>query len=347
MNVQYNVRNMDNRKVQKTASGSYIVTLPRPWVNSKAVESVNVIEENNGSLHLTPQNIEGRRDLECFLRLEDYPEPTLLGNRIYNCYMQGYDIIHLISKSLIGGKWRKVIRDSINDLIGVEISEERHNQTILRVLVEPEKFPLRELVKRVYSLASSMHEDAIESLRDMDMDLANDVIYRGTGANRLYRLVIRQLSYTIERGHVPQPPCVHNIRDCVIMALMARDLNRMVYYAKEIATQVIFLKSKSIDEDLKEMIYKISDYVLDVQKRSMRAYFSNDFALANEIIDMLPEMKKIHERVDKEIVKIASDAHTTVLLTRITSDIKGIGGYAIQLAYNTQNKVHPPVPEDE
>lgn len=181
---------MESRKIQKSASGSFFVTLPKSWVKESGLkhgDRIELVAEKN-HLSLFSKNRSDKQSTEVKLNLELYTEPSLLERQIVSCYVRGYDIINIYSKKMITYEWKNLIKKTIINLTGTEISEDFSDRVSIRTLVDPSKFPLKDLLKRICVLVSTMHEDAIHALRDNNPELALDVINRYSEVDKLYRL---------------------------------------------------------------------------------------------------------------------------------------------------------------
>ncbi|MBI4361937.1 MAG: AbrB/MazE/SpoVT family DNA-binding domain-containing protein, partial [Euryarchaeota archaeon] len=95
---------MESRKIQRSVSGSYIVTLPKEWVESHGVskgERVSVYVNEEGVLCMVPGNPGAVSPKECYLNFEDYDSPSAVERRVKACYVEGDDIITVSSKKTI------------------------------------------------------------------------------------------------------------------------------------------------------------------------------------------------------------------------------------------------------
>ena len=148
---------MESRKIQKSASGSFFVTLPKSWVKESGLkhgDRIELVAEKN-HLSLFSKNRSDKQSTEVKLNLELYTEPSLLERQIVSCYVRGYDIINIYSKKMITYEWKNLIKKTIINLTGTEISEDFSDRVSIRTLVDPSKFPLKDLLKRICGLVST------------------------------------------------------------------------------------------------------------------------------------------------------------------------------------------------
>lgn len=120
-------------------------------------------------------------------------QPRLLQRLIVGGYIRGCDLIEVVSKHRIKRDQKDEIQDTVNGLLGLGIMEVTSNRVVIQSLVDHSKFPIRPLLKRLCGLASSMHNDAMQALKDRDLSIAADITHRKNEVNKIYWLAIRQL----------------------------------------------------------------------------------------------------------------------------------------------------------
>ncbi len=332
---------MELRKIQTSASGSYFITLPKPWIQNTGLKRGDKLElkMDEDSLSLFIPKSSDVPSSEVHLNLEAYTEPSLLERQIVSCYIRGYDIFNITCKDIITRSWKRHIKSIVINLIGTEISEEFSDRISIRTLVDPSKFPIKDLMRRICVLVSSMHEDAIHSLRDNNPALALDVIDRISDVDKLYRLLLRQLMISIENRGVAESIGIKNIKDCIIGAVAGGDLNKMAYYAGDMAIQVANLNEENIDNVSLGSLINLSGVATEMQRKATRSFFKNDFVLANSVIDRMDWVREFDRDVTEKILKKGMDTTTTIALTTISRDIRRIASYAVGIAETAQVKV--------
>ena len=97
---------MGLRKIQNTRSGSYFITLPKAWITEHDLgkekgEELMVSFDEDGSLKVSPIWSQTKYYTEFVVRIEDYPEKNSLERCIQSSYIQGSDVISILSKNTI------------------------------------------------------------------------------------------------------------------------------------------------------------------------------------------------------------------------------------------------------
>lgn len=100
---------MEQRKIQITGGNSYIVSLPREWVLATGLSKgdyVGVETNEDGSISVYPKAKE-RKKRRFVIELTE--SPTLNNRLLISKYLEGYDVIELVSNERIQKDVRKEI----------------------------------------------------------------------------------------------------------------------------------------------------------------------------------------------------------------------------------------------
>ncbi|MCK4440181.1 phosphate uptake regulator PhoU, partial [Candidatus Bathyarchaeota archaeon] len=229
---------MEIRRLQHIKGGSFTLSLPKEWVEKRKLkrgEEIVVFDEEDGSLRLYPIKMEREEPAEVVLSLEDFPEVRALAYCIGTYYIQGSNKISIASKKMIPVDVKKRLKLLRMDLPGVEVAEERADAISFHAIIDPAAFLLESLIEKTSSFSLHLQEDAIKSIVSNDFQLANEVIERSKEALRHYRMTIRQVALASFSKAIARKVGVKDCRECVTFALIARDLNRLVYHSSSIA----------------------------------------------------------------------------------------------------------------
>lgn len=330
---------MDSRKIQKSVSGSYIITLPKEWVENHHLEKgerVNLVLNEDGILNLVPANQAKGTAQECHQDFDGYDSLSLAERRIKACYVEGDDIITISSKKFIPPEAKTRIKAAAGDLIGMEITEDFANKLVIRTLVDPIRFPVRDLMKRIYVLASSMHQDAVEALKRKDEALARDVLGREKEVEKLYRLLLRQVMIASKRIDIARSLGIRDARAGVVSALVARDLNRVAFYGASIARDQVGLEDgDAVVTDIVQM----SEETKSMLESAMAAYFTEDWNMANRVLERLEKLREMDTQVEEKILRKVKPIPAVLALTRMGRSLRRIGYGAANIAEATLVRV--------
>ncbi len=338
---------MELRKLQKIKGGSFTLSVPKEWVEKrklKSGEQIAVSEEEDGSLRLFPVGMPFEKRLEVTLAFEDYPSLRALEYCIGTYYIQGSNKIDVVSRKIIPAEHKKRLKLLRMELPGVEVAEEEANRLGFQVLIDPAVFSLEGLIEKTSSFSLRLQEDAVKSVLERDFQLAAEVMERSREALRHYRMTVRQVALSSLSKSIAKKVGVRNCQECVTFALVARDLNRLVYHASSIARHVLGLERKGkIDQGILDIVFDMSRVTYEMQKGAVQAFLKKDVRLA---IATMGEMEKVREKEKQlltNVMKKIKDVDTAVVLGIIARDLRRIAGYAVAIADDAMNRVLTPI----
>ena len=189
---------MDFRKVQVTGGNSFVVSLPKTWVNDvglKAKDAVAVIVQPDSSLLIVPRkDIRETSKSEATIEITSGLDRDSLLRQFISYYLAGYDIIR-INSGRADASMRAFIREGIRrKLVGVEIIEETSTGILTQCLSGYIDLPLKKAVERMSIIAAGMVTDSITALQRGKKALGDEVIQRDDEVDRFYHFILRQLN---------------------------------------------------------------------------------------------------------------------------------------------------------
>jgi len=339
---------MEIRRLQHIKGGSFTLSLPKEWVEKRKLrrgEEIAVLEEEDGSLRLYPIRMEREEPVKVVLALEDFPEVRAIEYCVGTYYIQGSNKINITSKKMISADVKKRLKLLRMDLPGVEVAEERSDAINFHVIIDPAAFLLESLIEKTSSFSLHLLEDAIKSVINNDFQLAREVIERSKEALRHYRMTIRQVALASFSKTIARKVGVRSCRECVTFALIARDLNRLVYHSSSIAMQFLTLKDKAkIDGEMLRTIEDISNIVYQMQKDAVQAFLNKDTMLAIATMGKMSDVRRKEEMLLTTILGKVKDADLAVALSHIARDLRRIAGYSVAIADDAMNRTLAPTP---
>jgi phosphate uptake regulator len=320
---------MEIRKIQRTGGSTYIVSLPKQWANHVGLTSgmnVGITTRPDGNLLISPDISSPtpmKKQLDVTDRIGD-----MLVREIIASYIAGFNVIELVSKR-ITAEQKQTIRQITHKLIGPEIVEETADRMIVQDLLNPGELSLRQSVRRMYLIASSMQTDAIHALASSDSDLAMDVCSRDDEVDRLYLLIEKQLRIMFRSGQVIDSQKDMTPDMSLDLSLAAQPIEKIADHARKIALITISLK-KQLTEDVVRVFNGAGQIAGELVENSVDSLFSSDIDKANNSIEMKMEMNKALRDIDKKLVTL--DSRDALQLRIVSDSIDRIGEYGANIA---------------
>jgi len=158
-------------------------------------------------------------------------------------------------------------------------------------------------------------------------------------------MTIRQVALASFSKTIARKVGVKNCRECVTFALIARDLNRLVYHSSSIAKQYLTLKGKAkVSREILRAIEDISSIVLEMQRDAVQAFLRKDVMLAIATMGKMGDVRRKEERLLTAILKKVKDADLAVALSHVARDLRRIAGYSVAIADDAMNRTLAPTP---
>ncbi len=318
---------IETRKVQKTGGSSYIISLPKIWIDRHGVQkndTLGILSQPDGNLLITPK-IDNEIAIKTKeIMVEDYRDENFLFRVLIGAYIMGFSKI--IIKS--GRKFDPLIRDSITNFtqiaIGPEIVEESNNIIVIKDLLNPKEMPFEKTIKRMYILVQGMHEDSINAFETRNKELAEEVIKRDNDVDRLHWLIGRQ-SHIVLRDIILCQKMGITLEKASHYQQMSRFLERIGDHASKIARNVLILIRQELDKSLKEEIKTVSKLSLDLLNKSLDAWLQKSLVLANENIEDIKELIAATEKIS---LNTTSSAEVSIAIGYIIESIRRTAEYS-------------------
>jgi len=323
---------LETRKVQVTGGSSYIVTLPKEWVNSAKIKKndpVGVMIQSDGTLLITPSTAVESSLMTKEFNVDNITDGTYLFRLLIGAYISGYPNIVIKSNSDI----QPFVRDSVikftQGLIGPEIVEEDDRTIVTKDLLKPTEMPFDKTLKRMSLLVKSMHENVLRALIDRDKNLATEVINRDRDVDRLQWLVARQSNMVLEDISLSNKMEIQQ-KNVIFYFTISRILERVGDHAIMISKHVPVLIDKKLSSKNIAIIKSASDLSLKILSRSMESWQKRDISLANDTIEMVESLKQECKKINDIAGHMKGEP--AVALSYVSESIRRTGEYATDIS---------------
>ena len=321
------------RKVQITGGSTYVISLPKKWVNTvdlKPKDQVALIPQADMSLLLVPrERVRPKEISEAMLDGSAMTSPKDIITDFIAHYLVGCDIIRVKLKN---ARHRSLLRDSIRQkLIGVEIMEESADEIVAQCLLGYVELPLNSALRRMHILMAFMFKDAIEALKNNDQALAEEVVRRDDEVDRLYLFIVRQLKAAVSNRSLIEEIGLSNQRDCLGYRLIVKSVERSADHAARIAREISTLATPLNSEAIEGLI-SMSVLAHEIQEDSMKALYKYDARSVQESMAKINQVIKLEEEIIEQLLKPRIEARTMLGVRLILESIRRIAEYGTDIA---------------
>jgi phosphate uptake regulator len=346
------------RRVQSTGRGSYIISLPKEWVQDiglKRGSEISFAVQDDMSIVLVPRKIREKLGDESSKLKEYYisvdpkqPLPSTL-RMIQALYVISADIIRIHFRNEEHAlKSKPVIKTFVREtFLGAEVIEETSDEITLQILIKHSEFPIERAVRRMAIVALSANRDAISALKNPDPELFQSVVNARNDANRLGLYVVRQLKFGIEHNlyrelefRTPKEFLLYRIivNDIKNMADNALNIVKSLEaFQKLIQDQQLFVK-EPVDEEIFSQMFNFNSVAHQLFEEATKAMFKRDYNYAESIIGKRGSFVKLENDLIRLISSKKLDPNVSAILRLMVDGSRRILDYAQNAAELTQNR---------
>ena len=329
--------NEETRKIQFTGKSSYIVTLPKDWINDlglKRGDPIKISRKSATALEIYPPQYESRtpKKEDAILEISGNEEPSSIIRKLISLYFLGFRSIIIKPKNdRLNTNQRSAIKESVKRmLMGSEITSDSSSEITVQVLVNFLELSVDGAFKRMVHLAKSMCKDALLSVQENNLDLAQEVINTDDEVDRFGFYIIRQLKIAIQNEHVLKEIGFSNARNCLGYRLIVKNIERTGDHASRIASDILEFK-KTISKDFLEKLQDMNDFCLSVLDDACLALFKEDYIQAEQTIVRCNEIASYENDLIESVKKLKDDEEI-YRIRRMSENIKRIAEYASDIS---------------
>ena len=327
----------ETRKLQYTGGSSYIVSLPKKWIQDLGLrqgDHVVIMRQGNSILQIAPaSNRAAKEQKEATIEVGKDNNPYFIARKLIALYFLGFNVITIVPKEdRLLVEQREVIKSIVRRvLMGTEIIADSATGITLQVLINLLDLSVDAAFKRMLLIAKSMYRDTLLALKENNIELAEEVVKSDDEVDRFSFYIIRQLKIAIKNEHLLKEIGLEESRNCLGYRLIAKSVERVADHAVVIAKDIIEARRHPLNKDVIEKISNMSYFALEVLDDACLSMFKRDYEAADRAIE---KARKIDE-MEKAILRVVSkprDANELYRIKLITENIRRVAEYASDIA---------------
>ena len=352
-------KDLGYRRVQCTGRGSYIISLPKEWVEDLGLTRGSEIAFNieaDSTLTLVPRKImekEGREDTskpkEYYINV-DPKEPTESTLRMIRAlYAIGADIIRIRIKNVPNPiKYKNEIKNLARDnFLGSEVIDETPDEITLQILIKYSEFPIEKAVRRMAIVALAANRDAVVALKDRNLSLFDSVFSSRNDVNRLGLYIVRQLKHGIERN-LYRELGFRTPKEFLLYRIAVKDIENIGDNALNVVNSIgslqkliddgtLFIK-EPIDEEIYSQLLSFMNRAHEIYNDSIKALFKRDYHDAEKLIEKRDALQSLENELIMLMASKKMDPGIASILRLIFDSLRRIMDYSRDMAELTLNR---------
>jgi len=275
------------RRLQRIGS-SILVSLPKEWVVANNLDKSSEVEIETGQDSISiSANKEVRPAKELVISYPLHKEENIVAD-LTGAYLLGFGVIEINSKSIIPGKDREEIRNSMRRLVGMEIIEEDASHINMQFLLDTTTLNPEKILKRMSSIAIGMYDDVSNGLISDDKSNLQSLSKRDVEVNRQYFLLVRLIRSTLVDKRLANAFNLENI-DVLDYRVAANILENAGDSIVELSNSIY---KTSLSKEYSKKIYNVVGDFNKLASKLIDAFTKSDRLLAIEAISLHKQYEK-------------------------------------------------------
>ena len=307
------------RKLQSVGYSSLTVSIPRGYAKEmglKKGDSVLFREDPDGTLRLIPAT-RSERPSRATIRAEQVESGEILVELMVGAYALGYDSIEVAAKDLLGRREAELATKTVKRLIGLEVVESDSRRVVGQSFMDPTKFPVDSLIKRLQILVSQSLDDVVQAL-DLKQTASLDDVARVRGQiDELYWLITRQLLVALSRRDLAAEIGIESPLHASGDRVTAKTLDEIGALVNEMANELVRLKGKGtrMDPEVVAMVRRLALKAGGAFTKTMESLLAPDVKLIGESMALVDETLEFEREIAYEMLEKGERGYARVLVS--------------------------------
>jgi len=319
--------NSEERHVWKLKGGSYIVSLPKDWVEKIKDNELVVIKDPN-FLVLYPKK--GFQKKEAVIDISKLKDPTIVTYYVLTYYMQGMERIKIFSNSIIDPQLKKRFRDIRSEMIGADIVEEKSDLLVYEILLDVTQQSIGETIEKFNEFIDGVHVDTVKAIEELNKPLSEEILERAKDGLKKYRFMIRQISIASQDPAVAKKIGIENFRQAIVYGTVASYLNRMLHHTSSCNNYV--LKLFKGDEVACDHVLRIAEVAQKMRNDSISSFVKKDLESALKVIKLMSLQRGLEDELLNYLNTGKVSVNIGIVYSMIGKEMRRVSGFAVGIA---------------
>ena len=232
------------------------------------------------------------------------------------------------------------IRQAMQHLSGISVVEQTLSQVVLQSFVDPTRFPINGLLRRLHMIVSSMVDASIRALAVTRPELAVEVAHMDEESEKIYWLIVRQILLATRYPSIIRKIGIESSLHLLGNRVVAKTLQEMAHSARDIANEISALEDMAMtNENVASDITKFARQVNRISKQSIEALFTGEIEHANEAVEMTLAAENDERKLTQKILTHVKDVSQATSLRIIVRNLGQIAKYCKIIGEITINRI--------
>ena len=308
------------RKVQKIGYSTLSVSIPKKFAKEIGLtegDSILFKEDADGTLRLIPAT-KASKSSRATIRADLVDDDQTLTRLVVGAYALGYDTIEVAGKEPLDKARTEAVIGTIKRLRGVEVVESDSRHVVAQSFMDPTKFPVDSLIKRLQILVAKSLEDVMEALNLKRIGSLNEVRKVQEEIDELYWLIVRQLLVALNRRELASDIGIESPLHASGDRVCAKTLDEIGSIIMDIAEELVRLKGQDtrMDPRVVEDIMALGTMASKTFNTTMGSLLTSDPSLIGASAALVEETLEMEKEITHEILETGEHGYARVLATQ-------------------------------
>ena len=307
----------DLRKLQSVGYSTLTVSIPREYarrMNLVAGDSVLFTEDADGTLRMIPAR-KAKVAGTATIRVEQAGGDEMLTKLLVGTYALGYDTIEIVGREPLGQTTIDRVVGTLRRLRGLEVVESDDRKIVAQSFIDPTRFPVDALVKRLQILVSRSLDYVVDALDLSQTGKLNEVARVQEEIDELYWLIVRQLLVALNRRELAAEIGIESPLHASGDRVSAKTLDEMGSIIQDVAEELARLRSAGtkMDPKVTDILRKLAEKAGEAFNTTMESLLTSDVKLIGKSLTLVEETMQLEKEIDHQLLESGEHAYARVL----------------------------------
>jgi phosphate uptake regulator len=291
----------ETRRVQKVGYNSLSISIPKQYTNEmnlKKGDSVLFREDADGTLRLIPA-VKAKQAARATIRADQAGSGEMLTKLVVGAYALGYDTIEVTGRDPLDDVTVGRVLGTVRRLRGMEVVESDVRHIVAQSFIDPTKFPVDSLIKRLQILVSRSLDQVTESLDLNQTGTLAEVAKIQEEVDELYWLIVRQLLVALNRRELASEIGIESPLHASGDRVSAKTLDEIGGIIQDVAVELLRLREigTKMDPRVIASIKTLAAKAGEAFNTTVESLLAPDIKLIGKSLALVEETMKLEKGV--------------------------------------------------
>lgn len=307
------------RRVQKVGYSTLSVSIPKKLARDLHIDAGDSLlfrEEVDGTIRLIPAT-GAKRLSKATIKADQIGDVELLSGLIVSSYALGYDTIEIVGKNRLDRSAVDRSIGTIKRLRGLEVVEAENDRIVAQSFMDPTKFPVDSLIKRLQILVSRSLDIVIDAMDQSRTGGLNEVRRIQEEVDELYWLIVRQLLVALSRKEMASEIGIESPLHASGDRVVAKALEEIGNIILDVSEELVRLRAKGtkMDKRVVTEITKLAASARSAFNTTAESLLTPDIRLIEESMRLTKETLELEKRATHEILESGQYGYSRILVS--------------------------------